>query len=284
MDPKRKLDEVIAELPSREDLNARIELLIPYSCPRPPQLQLPSRLNIDSPYALFSLFFSEDIFEYISQSTNEYAQLKQEREADESESPETETTPSGSRAWKDTTAADIKVFIGILIYMGVHVSPRMDHYWRQDLHQGLIHTPHLYMSLKRFEQIKRFLHISRPTSADNHQPGDKRWWYKLEPVASSFERAARQYYQPGSNVSVDETMIRCFGRTKHTVKMPNKPIKQGYKIFALANRGYIWTFTRSSRLWGIVDLFRWPDISLTSSMVLEMIRKLPDLPSGPCLR
>jgi hypothetical protein len=59
--------------------------------------------------------------------------------------------------------------------------------------------------------------------------------------------------------------------------MPNKLIKQGYKIFALAERGYIWTFTRSSRFWGIVDLSRWRDISPTSSTVPEMIRRLPGL-------
>ena len=57
--------------------------------------------------------------------------------------------------------------------------------------------------------------------------------------------------------------------------MPSKPIEKGYKIFALAEHGYIWAFTWSSRLWGIANLFRWPDISPTGSMVLEMIRKLP---------
>ncbi|EEH02982.1 predicted protein [Histoplasma capsulatum G186AR] len=165
-------------------------------------------------------------------------------------------------------AADVKVFIDILIYVGVHTSPRIDLYWLQDPYQGPIHTPRLYMSQKCFEQIKRFLHISRPTSAGNHQPGDKRWWYKLESPASTLERAAGQYYQPGSNISIDATMIHC---TKHTVKMPNKPIKQGSKIIALADRGSIWTFTWSSRLWGIVDLFRWPNMSPTGSMVLESI-------------
>jgi hypothetical protein len=70
-------------------------------------------------------------------------------------------------------------------------------------------------------------------------------------------------------------MIRCFGRTKHTIKMPSKPIKQGYKIFTLAEYSYIWTFIWSSRLWGIAELFRYPDISPTSSIVLRMIQRLP---------
>jgi hypothetical protein len=39
------------------------------------------------------------------------------------------------------------------------------------------------MSQMRFEQIKRFLYIARPYSANNQQQGGKRWWYKLEPLA-----------------------------------------------------------------------------------------------------
>jgi hypothetical protein len=33
--------------------------------------------------------------------------------------------------------------------------------------------------------------------------------------------------------------IRGFGHSQHTFKMPNKPIKQGYKLFAIADQGYI---------------------------------------------
>jgi anaphase-promoting complex subunit 8 len=92
MAPKRKLDEILAELPSREALDARIQLLQPSS--RPPQLHLPSSLDIDSPYALFTLFISEDTIQYISQSTNEYAQSKQASDTSES----SESSPSLSRA------------------------------------------------------------------------------------------------------------------------------------------------------------------------------------------
>lgn len=105
--------------------------------------------------------------------------------------------------------------------MSLHQSPRVYHYWWRDIQKGPVHLPHLYMMLKRFEQIKRFIHISRPNGQQQAQPQDKRWWYKLEPLASSFEKAAQQYYQPGFNISIDdETEVRCFGRTKHTVKMP----------------------------------------------------------------
>jgi hypothetical protein len=70
---KRKLDEIIAELPTQEELSSRLQPLIPTS--EPLRLQLPSSLDLGSPYAIFSLFISEEIFEFLSQSTNEYAQL-----------------------------------------------------------------------------------------------------------------------------------------------------------------------------------------------------------------
>jgi hypothetical protein len=182
------------------------------------------------------------------------------------------------RTWKDTSPAEIKVFLGILIYMGVHKSPRIDHYFRNDLENGPSHLPRLYMTQTRFEQLKRFLHISHPEKDELRPTGSKDWWHKLEPLASCFHKAARKFYTPGSHLSVDEVMVRCFGRTLHTYKMPNKPIKQGYKIFALAEHGYIWSFSWSSRQFGIEEMFKWPGLTPTGSMVVELIERLPKIP------
>ncbi|EDN07499.1 predicted protein [Histoplasma mississippiense (nom. inval.)] len=60
---------------------------------------------------------------------------------------------------------------------------------------------------------------------------------KLEPLYFNFHAACWKYYNPGSNLSIDEMMIRFFGRFKYTVKMPQKPIKQGYKVFGLGEQG-----------------------------------------------
>jgi len=37
-------------------------------------------------------------------------------------------------------------------------------------------------------------------------------------------------------------MIPFSGRSKHTLKMKNKPIKEGFKVWALCDRGYLWDF------------------------------------------
>jgi hypothetical protein len=70
-------------------------------------------------------------------------------------------------------------------------------------------------------------------------------------------------------------MVRFHSRSSDTYKMLNKPIKQGYKIFALADNGYVWHFQLSSRQHGIRELKKVDKLTLTGSMVLQMAQLLP---------
>jgi len=160
--------------------------------------------------------------------------------------------------------------------MGVHDEPQYDMYWNTDFNKGPLHTISSHISLRRFEQIKRYCHISCSESDKQkgyHLPGNKIWWYKLEPLASAIQKSSQKYYSPSSDVSIDELMVRCFGRcvsliftplplyfttllinysrSSHIYKMPKKPIKQGYKIYGLADHGYIYNWIWSSREKGL---------------------------------
>jgi len=272
---RRSLPEVMADIPPIESV-----IFEPLNTgpDREPQLRLPSDININDPYALFSLFWPENMWQIISRNTNLYA-IKQRLGRVQSEF---------MRPWFDTSAIEIKVFIAILIYMGIHDSKRTDFYWRNDISSGPIHTPQLYMSLNRFEQIKRYLHISQPLGENTDEPQleattqysdeymKELWWRKVLPLADVFRNACQQYYIPGTHTAIDELMIRCFGRSLHTYKMPNKPINQGYKLFALAEHGYIWWFIWSSRKHSFsTDIVIRPDLTPTGSMVYHLVKRLP---------
>lgn len=61
----------------------------------------------------------------------------------------------------DTTVAELKAFLGIYVYIGVHTENDIQSYWRQDpklRHLWVIGA----MSLNRFEQLNRFFHVSDP--------------------------------------------------------------------------------------------------------------------------
>src|SRR5436305_13225740 len=96
-------------------------------------------------------------------------------------------------------------------------------------------------------------------------------------MLSTFHTASQRYYTPRTNVAIDEIIVRFHGRSSDTCKMPSKPIKQGYKIFALADQGYVWHFQLSSRRHGITELVKDEGLTPTGSMVLQMAQLLPKI-------
>jgi hypothetical protein len=102
----------------------------------------------------------------------------------------------------------------------------------------------------------------------------------LEPILGTFRTACQTYLIPRTEVAIDEIMV-CFHRQlSDTCKMLNKLIKQGYKIFALADDSYIWHFQLSSKQYGIEELSKVDKLTPTRSIVLQMARLLPKFPNS----
>jgi Transposase IS4 len=58
--------------------------------------------------------------------------------------------------------------------------------------------------------------------------------------------------------------------------MPNKPIQQGYKLFALVEHGYIWWFIWFSRKYSFkAEVVLRPDLIATGSMVYYLVKYIP---------
>ena len=118
--------------------------------------------------------------------------------------------------------------------MGIHHLPAIEDHWRNETRHPIMES----MSCNRYQQIKRYLHISPPD--DTYKRED--WWRKMEPMASHLRQRFQQHFHPSSNLSFDEMMVLCKGKSAHTIKLPGKPIDQGYKIYALCDRGYTYLF------------------------------------------
>ena len=179
----------------------------PFECetPRPAKAILPPDFPPSAhPYDYFALFFTPTLLQIITSNTNRYANLQRMRVKQER-----------ARQWRDLVVEEIYVFLGVLIYMGIHEEPRIDMYWNTDKTRGPIHTVSTHIALIRYEEIKRYCHIS---SAENderlgrHLPTNTIWWYKLEPLASEIQASCQRYYSPSSEVSIDELMVRYFRR------------------------------------------------------------------------
>jgi len=58
-------------------------------------------------------------------------------------------------------------------------------------------------------------------------------------MLGTFRTACQTYLIPGTEVAINEIIVCFHEQSSNTCKMPNKPIKQGYKIFALADNSYV---------------------------------------------
>jgi hypothetical protein len=65
---------------------------------------------------------------------------------------------------------------------------------------------------------------------------------KLSPLYKHLNKQFKAFYVPLQKVSVDETIEAFTSRSAHTLKMPNEPIREGFKMWGLGDRGYIWHF------------------------------------------
>ncbi len=64
---------------------------------------------------------------------------------------------------------------------------------------------------------------------------------KFEPLAIYIRKICKPFYIFGTYIAIDEVMIAFRERSKYTTKLPNKFINEGYKVWALAEHGYIWS-------------------------------------------
>jgi len=134
-----------------------------------------------------------------------------------------------------------------------------------------------FMTLQMFEQIKRFFHISAPVSSLPRW----QWYHKLLPLADELRQRFQQYLIPATDVAIHEMMIRFVGRSFHTIAIPEKPIPLGYKVLALAERGYTFGFIFTSRVESFSDPNTIPShygpikLSPTSQAILQQCLQLP---------
>jgi hypothetical protein len=139
-----------------------------------------------------------------------------------------------SREWKNTTPAEIWRYIGCLVYMGMHIEREHTLYWSDSHRLGR------FIGLKRYEQLHRYFHLR--DEAVHPQKSHEGWFWRIEPIGTMIRQACKAMWSVGSHLAIDEAMIAFTGRTDHTIKIKNKPISQGFKIWVLAEKGYVWSW------------------------------------------
>lgn len=146
---------------------------------------------------------------------------------------------SGAADWVPTSVPEMKAFVGMLIAMGIVRLPCVYDYWSNTemLHNSFIART---MPVNKFLKILRYFHLSDNTT---HQPNDR--LAKVSDFVTMLNSAFQRCWVLDRNISVDETLIPCKGRSFLKQYIKNKPHKWGIKLWVLAcsATGYVWRFS-----------------------------------------
>jgi Transposase IS4 len=188
--------------------------------------------SVQSPIHYFELFWTPEVWASLVANTNKYAQYRIAQQK----------AFKNCRYWTPVNLYEMRIFIALLLYISYIGISSIKAYWSSSL---TTHLPMQTMPLHRFEQIQRYFHISDPYE---DKPISRTWYGKVWPLYQVLRQQFKAYVVLGQNVSFDEMMVPYTGRSSHILKMKNKPISEGFKIWALCDHGYTWDFLWYSRL------------------------------------
>ncbi|XP_054720347.1 piggyBac transposable element-derived protein 3-like [Uloborus diversus] len=162
-----------------------------------------------NPIELFHMM-AEDMIAHTVGETNRYASQKNDHSFSISE-------------------GEFKLFLGVMFYSGYHILPREKMYWENapDIGTTLVSNA---ISRKKYSDIKHYLHFNDNSTIDKQDR-----YYKIRPLFEKLNVALQQFGVFSENLTIDERMVRYFGKHGCKMFMKNKPVKFGYKLWMLAS-------------------------------------------------
>ncbi|CAG5041429.1 unnamed protein product [Parnassius apollo] len=176
-----------------------------------------TQLRNAAPGEYFSLMVPDEIFEEIAIQTNLFA---------EQQGP-SEKPSSRSNNWKATTKVEIKLFFGLILYMGLVKIPKINLYWSTDRVFGQIFAASV-MSRNRFELLLQKLHFTNNDTADVFDR-----IFKIRPLLDSLNKTFKNIYAPKEDICIAESQVPFRGRIIFRQYNKSKRHKYGMKLFKL---------------------------------------------------
>jgi Transposase IS4 len=229
---------VIGHLPETVKLDEKDLPELPMYDP-PLDLQFQSSKSLStglSELDTFQRLLTPAIIDRIVIATNSYAENARKDE---------ELLPH-ARRWIPVNSTDIWRFVGCLLHMGYHKLSNHEDYWSES---GYLRK---FISLKRYDQIHRYFTLRNGVTDPKQK--DETFAWRVEPVATIVKQNCKALWSPSSHLAIDEAMIAYRGRTVDKVKLLNKPIKEGYKVWVLGDAGYVYDWLWHSHVDGPEDI------------------------------
>ena len=178
-------------------------------------------LQFLTPVELFEQLLTPDIYDHIVKETVRYA-----------------STYKNNMDFI-LSVDELKAFVGILLFSSYHKVPSERSYWSNDEDLGVSIVKNA-MARNRFQMIKNYVHFTDNATAQEHTQDRG---FKIRPLITMLQESFRKFGVFEENLSVDEMIVRYYGHNTLKQFMRGKPIRFGYKFWALCGvSGYCYNF------------------------------------------
>ena len=137
----------------------------------------------------------------------------------------------GAASTKPITLPELKRYIGLEIAMSVVKFNQIQDYWSNDRFLG---HPDFQdtMGRQRFTDIRRFLIFRNPRINRYNEPSEDPLWHSRS-ILNHFMRTSAKYCVPSRASALDESSVRCSGRSRAVTFIPDKPEKFAIRFYGL---------------------------------------------------
>jgi Transposase IS4 len=173
-----------------------------------------SPISVNTPIRAWREVFKNTLLDKIVRYTNDYGKVKAKR-------------------WQDVDRKDLEGFICVLFVSAIQKRKDKPSNWFSE--NRLLESPLIkkIMSGRKFFTMLRYLHCC---SMDNVPVGDDYDpTYKVKEIKDYLEDRYNQLFIPGQQLSLDETLIRAFGRIKFKVRIVTKAARYGIKLYVITD-------------------------------------------------
>ncbi|KAF5725211.1 ac transposable element-derived 4 [Fusarium mundagurra] len=191
------------------------------------------------PLQLFQLFIPISLIQSWIKYTNSWVSHLQENGViDNWNTPLSEH--SRILKWEGLSSATAYVWLGVVIYLGIHREISIDHWKAPSLgDQRPLHSIIKFIPLRRFQLISRYLRTFDYTKINVRDESDlPKTFQAAEEWSELIQKVSTELYLPGTNLTVDECMVPFTGRSKEITLVKGKPTPVGFKVWVIAQQGF----------------------------------------------
>ncbi|XP_068095881.1 piggyBac transposable element-derived protein 4-like [Hyperolius riggenbachi] len=205
--------------------------------PQIPPFTAASGIMVDtgnmSPINFFQMFVPDEFLQYIVEQTNNYA----------AQYFAANPTSVYVTKWTPTNLAELRIFLGLVLNMGLTWRPQLSMYWsRNALHQSPQYSGK--MPMLRYKMLMRFLHFNNNAEDLSREDPSRDRLFKLRPLLDHLNTKFSEIYVPEREIAVDESLMPYQGRLGIKQYIPTKRARYGVKLYKLceSSTGYTYSF------------------------------------------